>query len=103
MTASMLRRTEPVVSLVPRFERRVQSKRAGASASWTRRFAKKSVAGAIDSLRSAARVTAATRTARRRAVRRRGPPQSAPRASVIAAVLKDASIIGITSGPTVPA
>jgi hypothetical protein len=103
MTASMLRRTEPVVSLVPRFTRRVQSKRAAAPTSWTRRFARKSVAAAIVSSRSAPRVIAATRIARRRVARRLGPPQSAPRASVIGAVPKGASIIVITSEPTVPA
>ena len=70
----MLRRTEPVVSLVPRFERRVQSKRAAAPTSWTRRFARKSVAAAIASSRSAsscdrghAYCSSACRTAARRA------------------------------------
>ena len=75
MTASMLRRTEPVVPLVPRLRRRVQSKRAVAPTSWTGRFARKSVDAAIASLRSAPRVIAATPIARRRVVRPRAARQ----------------------------
>src|SRR5260221_12005365 len=75
MTASMLRRPEPVVSFVPRFTRRVQSKRAAAPTSWPRRFARKSVDAVIDSSRSASRVIAAGRIARRRAARPRAVPR----------------------------
>ena len=103
MTASMLRRTEPVVSLVPRFERRVQSKRAAAPTSWTRRFARKSVDAAIDSSRSAARVIAAMRIARRRVAWPRAAHRSAPHANAIGAARKAASIIAITSARTAPA
>ena len=66
----MLRRTEPVVLLVPRFTRRVQSKRAAASTSWTRRFAR-GCGAATGSSRSASRAIADTRIARRRVARRR--------------------------------
>ena len=65
----MLRRTEPVVSLVPRFGARVQSERAAAPTSWTRRFARKPAGAATASSRSARRVIAATRIARRRVAR----------------------------------
>ena len=103
MTASMLRRTEPVVSLVPRFGRRVQSMRAAAPTSWTRRFARKSADAAIASLRSAPRVIAATPIARRRVAQPRAAPRSAPRANVIGAVPKGASIIATISARTAPA
>jgi hypothetical protein len=99
----MLRRTEPVVSVVPRFERRVQSKRATAPLSWMRRFARKSVVAATASLRSASRVIAATRIARRRVGRTRVGHQSGPRANAIVRVLKAVSIIAITSARTAPA
>ena len=103
MTASMLRRTEPVVSLVPRFERRVQSKRAAAPTSWTRRFARKFVDAAIDFLRSAPRVIAATRIARPCVAQQPVARPSGPRASAIGGAQKAASIIAITSAPTAPA
>jgi hypothetical protein len=103
MTASMLRRTEPVVSLVPRFLRRVQSKRAAASTSWTGRFARKSVAAATACLRSASRVIVAMRIARRRAEWRHETHRSAPRDSVTAAAPKGVSITVITNGRTAPA
>ena len=103
MTVSMLRRTEPVVFLVPRFQRRVQSKRAAAPTSWTCRFARKSVAAATASLRSAPRVIAAMRIARRRVARWPAVRPSVPRANAIGAVPRDASIIAITSVRTAPA
>jgi hypothetical protein len=78
VTASMLRRTEPVVSLVPRFKRRVQSKRAAASTLWMRRFVRKSADAAIVSLRSASRVIAATRIAPPRVGRRPAAHRSGP-------------------------
>jgi hypothetical protein len=103
VTASMLRRTEPVLSLVPRFLGRVQSKRAAAPTSWTRRFARRSVAAAIASLRSACRVIAGTRTARARVVRRRVRHQCARPGNAISAVPKAVSIIATISGRTAPA
>jgi len=103
MTASMLRRTEPVVSLVPRFLRRVQSKRAAASTSWTGRFARKSVAAATACLRSASRVIVAMHIARRHAEWRHETHRSARRANAIDVVPKGASIIAITSARTAPA
>jgi hypothetical protein len=99
----MLRRTEPVVSLVPRFVRRVQSKRAAASTSWTGRFARKSVAAATACLRSASRVIVAMRIARRRAEWRHETHRSARRANATAAAQKGASITAITSARTAPA
>ena len=80
----MLRRTEPVVLLVPRFTRRVQSKRAAASTSWTRRFARRRAGTATGSSRSAAPVIAVTRIARRRVVRWHVARRSVPRVSDIA-------------------
>jgi hypothetical protein len=99
----MLRRTEPVVSFVPWFVRRVQSKRAAASTSWTGRFARESVDAAIASSRSARRVIAATPIARPRAAQARAVTRSARPANVIAAVPKAVSITDITSARTVPA
>jgi len=99
----MLRRTEPVVLLVPRFPRRVQSKRAAASTSWTRRFAREHAGVATGSSRSAARVIAVTRIARRRVVRRRVARRSVPRGSDIAGARKGASITAIISVPIAPA
>jgi len=99
----MLRRTETIVSVLPRFTRRVQSKRAAAPTSWTRRFARKPADAAIDSSRSAGRVIAATHIAQRRVARRLVAPRSARRASAIGAVSKAASIIAITSERTAPA
>jgi hypothetical protein len=96
VTASMLRRTEPVVPLVPRFERRVQSKRAAAPTSWTRRFVKKAVDVAIGCSRSARRVIAATRIARPGVVRPPVTPRSAPPVTAIGRARKAGSIIGIT-------
>jgi hypothetical protein len=103
VTASMLRRTEPVVPVVPRFASRVQSKRAAAPTSWTRRFARKVVDAAIVSSRSAGRVIAARRIAHRPAAPRRVTRQSPPRGAAIVAVAKAASIIAITNGPIAPA
>lgn len=103
MTASMRRRTEPVVPLVPRFQGRVQSKRAAAPTLWTRRFARRSVDAAIGPSRSAPPAIAATRIARRRVVR---PPAVHPSArldNAIAAARKADSIIAITSARTAPA
>jgi hypothetical protein len=102
VTASMLRRTEPVVSRVPRFTRRVQSKRAAVSTPWMRRFVRKSADAAIVSLRSASRLIAVTRTAPPRVGRRRAAHRSGPRDAIVAA-WKGASIIVITSAPTAPA
>jgi hypothetical protein len=99
----MLGRTEPVDSVVPRFERRVQSKRAAAPTSWTRRFARKSVAVAMVCSRSAFRAIAAMRIARRPVGRTRVGHPSGPRANAIVRVLKAVSIIAITSAPTAPA
>jgi hypothetical protein len=103
VTASMLRRTEPVVSLVSRFERRVQSKRTAAPTSWTRRFAKRSADAAIGCLRSAPRVIAATRIARPRVAQRLAARRSTRPATAIGAVPKGASIIAITSARIAPA
>jgi len=99
----MLRRTEPVVSLVPRFGSRVQSKGAAASTSWTRRFASKPADAAIGSSRSVPHVIEAMRIARRRVERRRVAIPPVPRASGIAAAPKGVWIIAITSGPIAPA
>jgi hypothetical protein len=99
----MLRRTEPVVSLVPRFTRRVQPKRAADSPSWTRRFARKSVDAAIASSRSAPRAIAATPIARRRVARPRGAIPFGPLVRAIGAVLRAASIIVIISARIAPA
>jgi hypothetical protein len=96
----MLRRTEPVLSLVPRFLGRVQSKRAAASTPWTGRFARKSVDAAIASSRSAHHVIAATPIARPRAAKVHAVTPSARHASVIGAVPKAALIIAITSART---
>jgi hypothetical protein len=92
----MLRRTEPVVLLVPRFERRVQSKRAAAP-TWTRRFVIRSVDAAMASSRSVLRVIAATLIAREPVVRPRAGTRSAPLVRVIGAVPKAALIIVTTS------
>jgi hypothetical protein len=99
----MLRRTEPVVSLVPRFKRRVQSKRAAASTSWVRRFARRSVDAAIASSPSVRRAIAAMRIARRRVASPRAEIRSARHVHVIGEVPKGASIIVTISGLTAPA
>jgi hypothetical protein len=83
--------------------RRVQSKRAAAPTSWTRRFARKSVNAAIAFSRSASRVIAAMRIAHRRVAWRHGAIQSALHVNATAPAPKGASIIATISGPIAPA
>ena len=92
----MLRRTESVVSLVPRFDGRVQSEsQPPAPTSWTRRFAKNAAGSVAASSRFAPRVIAVTRIARRRVARPVATGQSAPLATAIGRVLKAVWIIAI--------
>jgi hypothetical protein len=83
--------------------RRVQSKRAAASTSWTGRFARKSVGAAIASSPFVRRAIAAMPIARRRVVRPRGETRCARRVRVIGGAPKGVSIIAITSARTVHA
>jgi hypothetical protein len=85
---------------VARISGDVQSKRAAASTSWTRRFAKRPADVAIVFSPSASRVIAVTRIARRRAAPQGVESRSARHASVIAVAPKGASIIAIISART---
>ena len=95
MTASMLRRTESVVSLVPRFDVGVQSDGPPAPTSWTRRSARKAAGSVAASSPFAPRVIAVTRIVRRRVAAPGAAGRSAPPATAIGRVRKAASIIGI--------
>jgi hypothetical protein len=68
-----------------------------------RRFVRKSADAAIVSLRSASRVTAATRIALSRVGRRPAAHRSGLRGNAIVAARKGASIIAITNAPIAPA
>src|SRR5438132_12105709 len=91
----MLRRTEPVVSLVPRFDWRVRSDSPPAPRSWTRRFARNAAGSVAASLRFAPPVIVATCIARRRVAGPVAAGRSAPLAVAIDRVLKAGWIIGI--------
>ena len=99
----MLRRTKPVVFVVPRFNRRVQSERAAAPTLWTRRFARKSADAATASSRSARHVIAVTPIARWRAAPRLAARRSGLRVDAIGGAQRAASIIATISARTAPA
>jgi len=99
MTASMLRQTEPVGSLVPRFRDGVQSERAAAPTSWTPRYGRRPVGVVAAPSRSAPPAIAATRIARPCAGRPRAGDRSRRPVAGIAAAPKAASITAIISAP----
>jgi hypothetical protein len=88
--------TEPVTSLVPRFDLHVQSVRPAAS-TWTRRCGRRRAGGATASSRFVRPAIAATPIVRGRAAPPPGKTPSAPRAAAIERARKAASTIAITS------